>query len=69
MKVRALKTQIGDYGKKYPGDEFNVLSSYGKKLIDSGLAAEVIEPEEKEKQESVEAKEKKEVKHTSKNKK
>lgn len=65
MKVRALKTQIGDYGKAYPGDEFTVTAAYGKSLIDKGLAEEI----ETEKEEIEEVKEKKEVKHTSKNKK
>jgi hypothetical protein len=56
MKVRAIKTQIGDYGKKYPGDEFTVTASYGKELISKGRVEE-IEEDSKDKA----AKEKKEV--------
>lgn len=67
MKVRALRTQIGDYGQKFPGDEFVVSASVGKQLVDNGRVEEV-EEEETEKEEIEEEKEKKEVKHTSKKK-
>ena len=65
MKVRALSNQYGDHGFKQVGDEFTVSASYGKGLIDKGIAEEV----ETEKEEIEEFKEKVEVTHTSKKKK
>ena len=66
MKVRATSNQYGDHGFKQVGDEFTVSASYGKGLIDKGIAEEV---DEDEKVEIEEEKEKAQVTHTPKKKK